>query len=58
MLVVRTQLKEIMKESGFGVQNISADFMDALDKKVEQLILDATKRAKENGRRTAMSKDL
>ena len=58
MLVVRTQIKDILKESGLGVDNVAADFMDRIDEKVKQLILDATKRAKENGRRTVMGKDV
>lgn len=57
-LVVRTQVKEILKESGLGLDNLSGDFMDKLDEKVKQLILDAAKRAKENGRRTIMGKDV
>ncbi|MBI4147206.1 DUF1931 domain-containing protein [Candidatus Woesearchaeota archaeon] len=57
-LVVRTQVKEILKESGLGLDNLSGDFMDTLDEKVKQLILDAAKRAKENGRRTIMGKDV
>ena len=58
MLTVRTQIKEILKESGLGVDNISKDFMDKLDEKVKQIILNAVKRAKENGRRTVMGKDI
>lgn len=58
MIVVRTQIKDIMKELGLGVENISGDFMDKLDKKVKQLIIDSLKRAKENGRRTVMGKDI
>ncbi len=58
MLTVRTQIKDILRESGLGVDNISGDFMDKLDEKVKQLILDAAKRAKENGRRTIMGKDV
>lgn len=58
MLVVRTQLKDIMKEAGLGVENISGDYMDKLDEKVKQLIIDSLKRAKENGRRTVMGKDI
>lgn len=58
MLTARTQVKEILKASGFGIDNISADFMNKLDEKVKQLILDAVKRAKENGRRTVMGKDV
>jgi len=56
MLTVRTQIKEIMKEQ--GLENMSGDFMDRLDEKVQQLILEAIKRAKENGRRTLMGKDV
>ena len=57
-LVVRTQVKEILKESGLGLDNLSGDFMGKLDEEVKQLILDAAKRAKENGRRTIMGKDV
>lgn len=57
MLTARTQVKDILKEAGVTFQ-ISADFMDKLDEKVKQLILDAVKRAKDNGRRTVMGKDL
>ena len=58
MITVRTQIKDILKESGLGVDNISKDFMDKLDEKVKQMILDAVKRAKENGRRTVMGRDI
>ncbi len=58
MITVRTQIKEILKESGLEVDNLSADFMDRLDEKVKQLIIDAAKRAKENGRKTLMGKDV
>ena len=58
MLTVRTQIKEILKESGLGLDNISGDFMDRLDEKVKQLIIDAAKRAKENNRRTIMGRDV
>ena len=58
MLTARTQIKDILKDSTYGVENISADFMDKLDEKVKQLILDAAKRAKDNGRRTIMGKDV
>ena len=57
-IVVRTKIKDILKESGLGVENLSGDFMDRLDEKVKQVILDAAKRAKENGRRTIMGKDV
>ena len=58
MLTVRTQIKEILKDSELGVDNISSDFIDRLDERVKNLIVDAAKRAKENGRRTVMGKDV
>ena len=58
MITVRTQIKDILKESGLGIENISIDFIDKLDGKVKQLILDAANRAKNNGRRTVMGKDV
>ncbi|MBS3169963.1 DUF1931 family protein [Candidatus Woesearchaeota archaeon] len=57
-LVVRTQVKDLLKDSGMGVENMSGDFMDVLDEKVKEIVFTATKRAKENGRRTVMAKDL
>lgn len=58
MLVVRTQIKDILKESGLGVDNIAGDFMDKIDEKAKQLILESARRAKDNGRRTVMGKDV
>ncbi|MFA6460624.1 MAG: DUF1931 domain-containing protein [Candidatus Woesearchaeota archaeon] len=58
MITVRTQVRDILKESETGVDNISNDFMDKLDEKVKQLVLDAASRAKENGRKTVMGKDV
>ncbi|MBI2572660.1 DUF1931 family protein [Candidatus Woesearchaeota archaeon] len=57
-LVVRTQVKDILKDSEYKMENMSADFMDILDEKVHEMILTAVKRAKENGRRTVMGRDL
>ena len=58
MLTVRTQIKEILKDSTYGIENLSADFIEELDEKVKQLILDAAKRAKDNGRKTIMGRDV
>ncbi len=55
-LAARTQVKDILKEA--SIQNMSADFMDTLDEKVREVILEAVRRAKENGRRTVMGKDI
>ena len=56
MITVRTQVKDIMKEA--AMENMSGDFIDKLDEKVKQLILDAIRRAKEKGRRKVMGKDI
>lgn len=56
MITARTQVKDIVKEA--GIDNMSAEFMDRLDEKVRQVVLEAVRRAKENGRRTVMGKDI
>lgn len=58
MVVVRTQIKDILKESGTEVDNIASDFYDKLEEKVKQIILEAVRRAKDNGRKTLMGKDV
>ncbi|MBI4980790.1 DUF1931 family protein [Candidatus Woesearchaeota archaeon] len=58
MITVRTQVRDVLKESELKVDNIADDFMDKLDEKVKQLVLEAAKRAKDNGRKTVMGKDL
>ncbi len=58
MITARTQIKSIMKKSQTDVDNIANDFMARLDEKVEELILTACKRAKENGRKTLMARDV
>lgn len=58
MITVRTQVKDIVKESGLGINNVSEDFMEKLNEKVKQVVEEACKRAKENGRKTVMGKDV
>jgi histone H3/H4 len=58
MVIVRTQIKEVVREFGLGIDNVSTDFLERLDNKVKLLIRDACQRAKENGRKTVMGKDL
>ena len=53
MLVVKAKIKDVAE--GY---NVSGDLAEALDKKVEELIKAACKRAQENGRKTVMAKDL
>lgn len=56
MLTARTQIKDILKEA--GIDNISADFMETLNEKVKQLVIDAANRAKKNSRKTVMGRDI
>jgi len=53
LLVVRSKIKDVAK----GV-NVAGDFADELSKKVEVLIKDAVRRAKDNGRSTIKPRDL
>lgn len=52
-VVVKAKIKEIAKD-----YNVSGDFADVLDAKVQDLIKAAIARAEANGRKTVMSKDL
>ena len=39
-------------------RNVSADFYDALDAEVDELLQDAARRAQENDRKTVQPRDL
>jgi histone H3/H4 len=39
-------------------QNVAADFYDALDSEVDQLLKDAARRAQDNDRKTVQPRDL
>lgn len=52
-LIVKSSVKEAL--SG---HNVSADFYDALDETVEDLLEDAADRADANGRKTVQPRDL
>ena len=52
-LVVKAAVKEELSE-----MNVSADFYDALDEEVEELLQDAAHRADANDRKTVQSRDL
>ena len=53
MLIVKAKIRDF--SDGLS---IAGDFVDELDKKAQQLIKDACERAKGNGRKTVMAKDL
>lgn len=54
-MVVQSKVREVAKKADV---NMSGDFVDALSKKVEEIINQAIKRAKANGRKTIRSYDL
>ncbi len=49
-------VKQLDKENSVG--NIAGDVAPALERKVEEIMKDAIKRAKANGRRTLYARDL
>jgi len=53
MLIIKAKIK-----SAVPGLNVSGDLPEALNKKVEALLKDAVERAKANGRKTVMAKDL
>lgn len=52
-LVVKAAVKEALEDS-----NVSADFYEALDEEVEELLSDAAERAEANDRKTVQARDL
>ncbi len=62
LIIVKAQVSELVKtlskEKGLGIDNVTSDFMPALDKKVRQLVDKAVMRAKDNGRKTLMARDI
>lgn len=60
LLVVRSKLKDVVLKYGKEkeVRNVAANFGEALNIKVEQLIADAVKRAILNKRKTVEARDM
>lgn len=52
-LIVKSNIKNFV-----GKYNVAGDFADALNSKVQKLIVEAISRAESNGRKTVMAKDL
>jgi len=52
-LIIKSKIKEAVKEL-----QVSSDVPEALNKKVEALLKEASERAKQNGRRTLYARDL
>ena len=57
LVVVKAKIKELAQVDGKQL-NVAGDVAEALDAKVRELIKEACRRAKENGRNTLMAKDL
>ncbi len=53
ILVVRSKVKDAAKG-----MNVAGDFADALSDRVQLLVNDACRRAKDNGRATVKARDL
>ncbi len=56
MIVVRAKIKDVAND--MGRFSVSSDFADALDAKVKEIIRAACERAKANGRKTLMPRDI
>jgi histone H3/H4 len=56
-LVVKAKIRDYAKVDD-KVLNVSGDFADRLSEKVEAMIRESCRRAKDNGRSTVMAKDL
>ena len=52
-LIVQSAVKDQLTEN-----NVAADFYDALDEEVNQLLQDAAQRAQDNDRKTVQPRDL
>ena len=61
-LVVKTQIismvRKINRKKGYGVKNIDAGYLPALNDKVRKIVEESVERAGMNNRRTLMSRDL
>jgi len=53
---IRKTVKELDKEN--AVSSVADEVETALERKVEEILTDALKRAKANGRRTLQARDL
>ncbi|HEY4486047.1 MAG TPA: histone-like protein [Nitrospiria bacterium] len=56
ILVVASKVKKFVKEK--TGMSVSAEILELISKKVEQLCLDAVEKAKADGRKTIKSRDL
>ncbi len=59
-LIVKSNIKKVVKslDKEHVVPNVAEEVGMAMERKVEEMLIDAIKRAKENGRRTLQARDL
>ncbi|MAH03509.1 DUF1931 domain-containing protein [Candidatus Pacearchaeota archaeon] len=59
-LIVKSNIKKVVKEldKENAVSSVAEEVGMALERKTEELLTDAIKRAKANGRRTLQARDL
>jgi histone H3/H4 len=53
---IRPRVKELDKEN--AISSVAEEVETALERKIEEILIDGIKRAKANGRRTLQSRDL
>jgi len=56
-LIVETRIRELIHSSTKGEGRLSGDAVETLSKKVEGIVKEAVKRAKDNGRKTVQTQD-
>jgi len=59
-LIVKSNIKKVVKEldKEDSVSSVAEEVGMALERKTEEILRDAIKRAKENGRRTLQARDI
>jgi len=59
-IIVKSNIKKVVKEldKENAVSSVAEEVGMALERKTEEILRDAIKRAKENGRRTIQARDL
>ena len=59
-IIVKSNIKKVVKEldKDNSVSSVAEEVGKTLERKVEEILSDGIKRAKENGRRTLQARDL
>lgn len=59
-LIIKSNIRKVVKEldKENGISSVADEVETSLERKVENILVDAIKRAKENKRRTLQARDL